>query len=153
MDNLINFSMEPEQPLMPGRLISSREPWYAPKSGKKIELISICLHEQNSVRITTQIISRHAYPPLDDGTTPESTSQIRECSDCLRIVSDFNTITCPNCGYIFCLPCTALGIFDQEQQRLCIDCDITLNGDCFDRINRWCDKLEKKVKKNALLNY
>ncbi|MCF7955250.1 MAG: hypothetical protein K9M75_05570, partial [Phycisphaerae bacterium] len=80
----------------------------------------------------------------DDGTTPDSTSQIRECSDCLRIISECNTVTCPNCGHIFCLPCTILGMFNNQKERICKDCDINLNGDCFDKINRWFEKIEQK---------
>ena len=141
---MLNFSMGPEQPLMPERLIFAREPWYAPKSGKRIDIIAVYLNELSGVRITTHAITRHVFPPLDDGTTPMSTSEIRECSYCLRIISEFNTITCPSCGHIFCLPCTTIGLFENQKLRICKDCNLKLNGTFVDYINRWIEKIEQK---------
>jgi len=96
-----------------------RSPWRAPLTNRLVELITaIQTYEINGV-IRTEELDRTIFPPLDDGTLPASSADLRECTRCLALISVCNTFIC-SCGRTFCLGC---GVEDEIDGRLlCVDC-------------------------------
>jgi hypothetical protein len=129
-----NPFQQPEPPLVPGRVIIKRSPWRAPLTNRPVDLIAtIQTYEINGV-IRTEEIDRAVFPPLDDGTVPSSTSEIRECARCLSLISCVNAFTCV-CGRTFCLGC---GIEDEMNGRLlCIECYENRNGGGLEKFWKW----------------
>ena len=68
---------------------------------------------------------KEIVPPLDDGTVPESVTQIRECSRCFALIT--NSHLCPTCGKEFCLACTAEAEKDGCKIKVCVDCAERIN--------------------------
>ena len=103
----------------PGRIITRREVYVAPLTKRVVELRWITDTEEYQGKYKTEDF-KEIVPPLDDGTVPESVSQIRECPRCCSLVT--NSYLCPTCGKEFCLACTAEAEKDGCKIRVCVDC-------------------------------
>jgi hypothetical protein len=118
-NDIQNMFRRADQPPVPGRVITRRSIWRAPLTGRTVELITnLQTYDVNGLTKTEEIDSV-VVPPLDDGTTPSSTAEIRECTRCLSLISVCNTFVC-DCGRTFCLAC---GVDDEmDDMPLCIEC-------------------------------
>jgi hypothetical protein len=131
-----NMSQQPSRPLVPGRLIAKRNPWRAPLTNRLVELIAmVCTYEVNGV-IKTEEIGHEVCPPLDDGTVPASTAEIRECMRCLSLISACNAFTC-RCGRTFCLGCRVVVVIEGHHVSLCRDCAEKEHGGIVYRVSQW----------------
>ena len=125
-----------EQPSCPGRVITRRDPWRAPLTNRTVELITmIDTFEVNGI-IKTEEIGRSVVPPLDDGTVPSSTSEIRECSRCFSLISFCNSFTC-TCGRTFCLACSVTTEIDGYLGRLCVECEENEHSRIIRKLSKW----------------
>jgi len=114
------FNQQPIS-LTPGRAITRREVYCAPLTNRVVELRWITITVEDQGIYKTEDI-KEVVPSLDDGTVPESVTQIRECWRCFSLVT--NSYLCPRCGREFCLACTSTLAVDKEgrQMTVCIDC-------------------------------
>lgn len=118
-----------QNPFNPQQLVSpvSREimdvDQYVSPSSQTVEIQAICeTFDDPSGKLSTRNFKR-TIPPLADGMTPESASQIRECSRCLSLIHVVSSHVCPACSFTFCKVCTAeIQLDDSRVIRLCANC-------------------------------
>ena len=119
--DLISQNMFNQQPQLfpPGRVIARREVWVSPITKRIVELrwVTVTVEEQGIYK-TDEL--KEIDPPLDDGTVPESSSQIRECWRCFSLITKVRL--CPECGKEFCYACTPEIEKDGQKVRVCVDC-------------------------------
>ena len=108
-------------PLTPGRVITKVKRYVSP-TGQVVELrwATITVLDNQGVFRTEETIE--VVPPLADGTTPQDSDKIRECSRCQCLIHEKNYRVCPLCGLGFGLPCTTVIKTESQEVRVCIYC-------------------------------
>lgn len=102
-----------------GRTIRRVEIWVAPYSKRIYELRWVQeTFERNGVFVTEEWAQ--VDPELDDGTTPKSRHELRQCPCCHRVVTRVQT--CAECGLEFYAACIKEIDSDGRGRRLCRRC-------------------------------
>ena len=106
--------------LTPGRVITKVKRYTSP-SGQILELQCITTTIQDQGIWRTEETTEPSRP-LDDGTTPNDCSEIRECLHCQSLIHVDNSCICPSCSQCYCLPCTENIRVNDRDIRVCLNC-------------------------------
>jgi hypothetical protein len=116
---LQNILSQTGSPVGLGRIIRRTEIWVAPYTKREFTLRHVEeTYEKNGIFITEEYTQ--ICPELDDGTTPDSVKQLRECPCCFRVVTQ--TYVCPKCNREVFRECTDEVGNDGQEKRLCKRC-------------------------------
>jgi hypothetical protein len=103
-----------------GRVVTKREPYCAPISGKRVEIQHVMVTTCDNGLFRTDELKEGVV--LDDGRLCTSVADIRECSLCLSLVHADNSHVCPACGRTFCLSCVQTIETEGQKVRICLSC-------------------------------
>jgi len=116
-----NIFNQQQSLLTPGRVITEAKQYQSP-SGKIVNLQKLTVTVQDNQGIWRTEVIVKVDRPLDDGTTPNDCSEIRECFCCQSLIHVNNSYMCPTCCQCFCLPCTENIKLKDKEVRVCVAC-------------------------------